>query len=455
MSIMHILTIGLNYRTAPVEIRERFAFLDEDKQEALKKLQSTKSILECVIVGTCNRTEIYAVVDQLHTGRHFIKNYLSEWFHVQREEFVDHIYIKENDAAVQHLFRVACGLDSMVLGETQILGQVKDAFALSQANGATGTVFNKLFQQAITLAKRAHSETEINKNAVSTSYAAIELGKKVFGYFNDKTVLILGAGKMSELTAKHLHANGAAHVLVANRTYERAVALAEKFRGKAIPMDRLREALVLADIVISSTGSNEYVVTKRDVEAIMRKRRHRPLFMIDIAVPRDLDPAINDLDGVYLYDIDDLEGIVAANMRDRAREAEKIGVMIGEELVAFKAWLNTLGVGPLISALREKLLAYQQEAMRNIQNKCPELTEKEIRMINKQTRSLINQIMHDPIVRIKEMAGQPGADEALDMFIKLFALENAFEETEQTEEEREASYIPVRQRRLLTEQQAF
>ncbi|CEH28205.1 glutamyl-tRNA reductase [Aneurinibacillus migulanus] len=452
---MHILTIGLNYRTAPVEIRERFAFLEQDKPEALAKLQNTKSILECVIVGTCNRTEIYAVVDQLHTGRHFTKNYLSEWFGVPREEFIDHIYIKENDTAVQHLFRVACGLDSMVLGETQILGQIKDAFALSQSQGATGTVFNKLFQQTITLAKRAHSETEINKNAVSTSYAAIELGKKVFGYFDNKTVLVLGAGKMSELTAKHLHANGAPRVLVANRTYERAVSLAEKFRGIAMPMDQLQDALVLADIVISSTGSDDYVVTKRDVETIMRKRRQRPLFMIDIAVPRDLDPAINDLDGVYLYDIDDLEGIVAANMRERAREAEKIGIMIGEELVAFKTWLNTLGVGPLISALREKLLTHQQEAMRNIENKCPELTEKEIRMINKQTRSLINQIMHDPIVRIKEMSGQPGADEALDMFIKLFALENSFEEAEQEVEEKEASYIPVRHRRVLTEQQAF
>jgi glutamyl-tRNA reductase len=380
---------------------------------------------------------------------------LSEWFDVPREEFIDHIYIKENDAAVRHLFHVVCGLDSMVLGETQILGQIKDAYALSQSQGATGTVFNKLFQQAITLAKRAHSETEINKNAVSTSYAAIELGKKVFGYFDNKTVLVLGAGKMSELTAKHLHANGAPRVLVANRTYERAVSLAEKFRGMAMPMEQLQDALVLADIVISSTGSDDYVVTKRDVETIMRKRRQRPLFMIDIAVPRDLDPAINDLDGVYLYDIDDLEGIVAANMRERAREAEKIGIMIGEELVIFKAWLNTLGVGPLISALREKLLTHQQEAMRNIENKCPELTEKEIRMINKQTRSLINQIMHDPIVRIKEMAGQPGADEALDMFIKLFALENSFEEAEQEAEEKEASYIPVRHRRVLTEQQAF
>ncbi|WP_047150596.1 glutamyl-tRNA reductase [Aneurinibacillus tyrosinisolvens] len=451
---MHILAIGLNYRTAPVEIRERFALAEQDKLQALTTLRKTKSILECVIVGTCNRTEIYAVVDQLHTGRHFIKAFMAEWFGVPREEFIDHIYIKENDAAVQHLFRVTCGLDSMVLGETQILGQMKDAFQFAQANEATGTVFNTLFKQAVTLAKRAHSETDINKNAVSTSYAAIELGKKVFGYFNDKTVLILGAGKMSELTAKHLHANGAARVLVANRTYERAVALADRFQGAAVEMEKMKEALALADIVISSTGAEGYVVTKQDVVEVMRKRRNRPLFLIDIAVPRDLDPAINDLDGVYLYDIDDLEGIVEANMRERVREAEKIGMMIGEELVAFKSWLNTLGVSPLIHTLREKLLAHQQEAVRNIQNKCPELTEKEMRMINKQTRSLINQVLHDPIVRLKEMAGKPGAEEALNMFITLFALEDQFEDAAQQNEREEEAYIPVRHRRILIGQEA-
>ncbi|WCK53670.1 glutamyl-tRNA reductase [Aneurinibacillus sp. Ricciae_BoGa-3] len=449
---MHILLIGLNYRTAPVEIRERFAFNDEDKPRAISMLLNTKSVLEGVVLGTCNRTEIYAVVDQLHTGRHFIKAFLSQWFDVPREDFIDHIYIKENDHAVRHLFRVACGLDSMVLGETQILGQVKDAFQLAQEHKASGTVFNTLFKQAITLAKRAQSETDINKNAVSTSYAAIELGKKVFGYFNDKTVLVLGAGKMSELTAKHLHANGAANVIVANRTYERAVALAEKFRGSAYPMERLTDGLIEADIVISSTGADGYVVTKHEIASIMRKRRNRTLFMIDIAVPRDLDPAINELEGVYLYDIDDLEGIVQSNLKERELEAEKIGIMIGQELYAFKSWLNTLGVVPLITTLREKLLNHQQEAMRNIQNKCADLTEKEIRMINKQTRSLINQIMHDPIVRIKEMAGQPGSEEALNMFIKLFALEDMLEDGGQQADAREESYIPVLHRRVVTGQ---
>lgn len=445
---MHILTIGLNYKTAPVELRERFAFMEEDKLRALQSLRNTRSILECVILGTCNRTEIYAVVDQLHTGRHYIKDFFAEWFQVDREQFINHIYIKENDAAVHHLFRVICGLDSMVLGETQILGQIKDAYELAVANGMTGSIFNTLFRQSITLAKKAHSETDINKNAVSTSYAAIELGKKVFGYFNDKSVLIVGAGKMSELTAKHLHANGAAHVMVVNRTFDRAIQLAEKFNGIAYPMEQLSQSLAKADIVISSTGANGYVLTKQGVQDIMKIRRNRPLFMIDIAVPRDLDPAINELEGVFLYDIDDLEGIVESNLQERAKEAEKIEEMIVEEMVSFKSWLSTLGVVPLITALREKLLAHQEETIRNIQNKCPDLTEKDLRMINKQTRSLINQILHDPIVRVKEMAGQPRSDEALKMFVQMFALEDQLEEATPIDEEVEKSYIPLRRRQV-------
>ncbi|RXT15488.1 glutamyl-tRNA reductase [Ammoniphilus sp. CFH 90114] len=425
---MHILVIGLNYKTAPVEIRERFAFKEDEKDRAIRMLRGTKDIQECVMVGTCNRTEIYAVVDQLHTGRHYVKGFLSEWFGIAREDFADYLYIKEDDEAVRHLFRVVCGLDSMVLGETQILGQVRTAFLQSQECKATGTVFNTLFKQAVTLAKRAHSETDIGKNAVSVSYAAVELGKKIFGYFEKKTVVILGAGKMGELTGKHLHANGVNKVIVVNRTIERAKGLADKFNGEACTFNELSSALIQADIVISSTGAEGYVVTKRDIQAISRKRNHRPLFMIDIAVPRDLDPAINDLDDVYLYDIDDLESIVEANRQERAREAEKIGYMIGEEIVAFKSWLNTLGTVPVISALREKSLKIQEEAMRQIENKLPDLTEKELRIIRKYSKTIVNQMLHDPLVRMKEMAAQSKGDEALDLFVKIFALEEELEQ---------------------------
>lgn len=428
---MQILMLGLNYKTAPVEIREKFTFSDDSTPRALHLLSQTKSILECVILGTCNRTEVYVVCDQMHTGRFYTRNFLAEWFGVDKDSFQQHLYIKENEDAIDHLFRVSCGLDSMVMGETQILGQVRDSFLLAQQYETTGTVFNTLFKQAITLAKRAHTETAIGQNAVSVSYAAIELGKKIFGSFAGKEVLILGAGKMGELTAKHLHSNGVAHVVVANRTLERARLLAEKFQGDACTMDQLASALQTADIVISSTGASEYVVTKELLKPLMKLRKSRPLFMIDIAVPRDLDPSINELDNVFLYDIDDLEGIVASNMAERSKEAERIEDFIREEIVAFKAWFQTLGVVPLISALREKAFAIHGDAMRKIENKLPNLDERELHIIRKHTKGIINQLLHDPVVRLKELAVEKSGSEVLEIFSTIFALEEILERNQQ------------------------
>jgi len=428
---MDILLLGLNYKTAPVEIREKFTFSDDGTARALHLLSQTKSIAECIILGTCNRTEIYVVCDQGNIGRDYTRRFLAEWFGVDKEQFKDHLYIKENEQAIDHLFRVSAGLDSMVVGETQILGQVRDAFLLAQEHETTGTVFNTLFKQAITFAKRAHTETAIGQNAVSVSYAAVELGKKIFGSFAGKSVLIVGAGKMSELTAKHLHANGSDKVIVANRTLERAQLLAEKFKGDSCTMEQLPEALLTADIVISSTGANGYVLGKSELAPIMKKRKHRPLFMVDIAVPRDLNPDLHDLDNVYLYDIDDLEGIVASNVAERSREAERLDGMIADEIVAFTNWYQTLGVAPLIAALREKALGIQGEAMRKIENKLPNLTEREIHIIRKTTKGIVNQLMHDPVVRLKEMAASKHKEEILEIFSKMFALEEMVERAEQ------------------------
>ena len=428
---MDILVLGLNYKTAPVEIREKFTFSDEGTERALYLLSQTKSIAECVIIGTCNRTEVYVVCDQANVGRDYTLRFLAEWFGVRKESFREHLYIKENEQAIDHLLRVATGLDSMVVGETQILGQVRDAFLLAQRLATTGTVFNTLFKQAITFAKRAHTETAIGQNAVSVSYAAVELGKKIFGSFAGKTVLIVGAGKMSELTAKHLHANGADSVLVANRTLERAQLLAQKFKGDACTMEQLPQALLAADIVISSTGANGYVLGKNDLAPIMKQRRHRPLFMVDIAVPRDLNPDLHDLDNVYLYDIDDLEGIVASNVAERSREAERLNGMIAEEIVAFTNWYQTLGVAPLIAALREKALGIHGEAMRKIENKLPDLTEREMHIIRKTTKGIVNQLMHDPVVRLKELAAGKKGEDVLEIFAEMFALEEILARNEQ------------------------
>jgi glutamyl-tRNA reductase len=420
---MHIITVGLNYKTAPVEIRERLSFNEADLQTAMEALKGKKSILENVIVSTCNRTEVYAVVDQLHTGRYYIKEFLSQWFDIDKEEFSPYLFIYEQDGAVEHLFNVTCGLNSMVVGETQILGQIRSSFLSAQESGTTGTVFNHLFKQAITMAKKAHSETEIGSNAVSVSYAAVELAKKIFGDLSGKHVLILGAGKMGELAIKNLHGSGATKVTVINRTFEKAVSLADKFKGNAKTLQELQCALVEADILISSTGAKDYVVTKDQMTLVERMRKGRPLFMVDIAVPRDLDPDIGNLDSAFLYDIDDLEGIVEANMAERQKAAESIGIMIEAEIVAFKEWLNMLGVVPVISALREKALMIQGQTMESIERKMPDMTDRERKVLNKHTKSIINQLLKDPILQVKELAALPDGQEKLDLFIKIFNIE--------------------------------
>ncbi|AJD91680.1 glutamyl-tRNA reductase [Jeotgalibacillus malaysiensis] len=428
---MHILVVGLNYKTAPVEMRERLSFQEADLSKAMTELQSRKSILENVIVSTCNRTEIYAVVDQLHTGRYYIKQFLADWFNLDKDEFSPYLFIYEKDGAMEHLFKVSCGLDSMIVGETQILGQVRKSFFTGQENGTTGTVFNELFKQAVTLAKKAHSETDIASNAVSVSYAAVELAKKIFGDLNKKHVLILGAGKMGELAIQNLQGSGATKVTVINRTFEKAAALADKFSGNAKELRELQCALIEADILITSTGAQEALISKEMMTDVERMRKGRPFFMVDIAVPRDLDPAINELDNVFLYDIDDLEGIVQANLEERKVAAEQIGLMVEEAIVAFKEWLNMLGVVPVISELRQKALAIQAETMESIERKMPSLTDRERKVLNKHTKSIINQLLKDPILQAKELAALPDGDEKLELFKQIF---NLTQETERHEE---------------------
>ncbi|WML45573.1 glutamyl-tRNA reductase [Neobacillus sp. PS3-40] len=425
---MHILMIGLNYKTAPVEIRERLTFNEFDLGQAMKRLKEKKSILENIIISTCNRTEIYAVVDQLHTGHYYIKEFLSETFGIDQSEFSPYLFSGEEDRAVLHLFRVACGLDSMILGETQILGQVRSSFLLAQQEETIGTVFNHLFKQAITVAKRGHSETDIGANAVSVSYAAVELARKIFGSLESKHILIFGAGKMGELAAQNLHGSGVRKVTVINRTYEKAQDLAARFDGTAKTLEELESSLVDADILISSTGAKDFVITKEMMVKVEKKRKGKPLFMVDIAVPRDLDPRIAELENVFLYDIDDLEGIVEANLQERKKAAEKIMLMVEKEMVEFDQWLGMLGVVPVISALREKALAVQSETMESIERKLPHLSDHDKKVLNKHTKSIINQLLKDPILQVKELAARSDAEKALELFVKIFNIEDLVDE---------------------------
>ena len=426
---MHIIVVGLNYKTAPVEIREKVSFELGQLPEAMKSLSKKKSILENIIVSTCNRTEVYAVVDQLHTGRYYIKEFLAEWFAVDQNELSSYLYVYEQDGAVNHLFQVACGLNSMVLGETQILGQVKKSFQQAQEENTIGVLFNNLFKRVITLAKKAHSETEINKNAVSISYAAVELGKKIFGSLQDKKILVVGR-KMGQLAIENLYSNGANQVTVINRTLEKAEILASKFSGQAKMLQELQCALLDADILISSTGSKEYVITKEMMENINILRKGRPIFMVDIAVPRDLDPKLMELDSVFLYDIDDLEGIVQANLAERKEAAEQIMIMIESELVEFNQWIKMLGVVPVISALRKKDIRYSGRTLESMQRKLPGLSEREWKVINKHTKSIINQMLKDPILYAKDMAEMKNPEAALQAFVSIFNIEELVEEQE-------------------------
>lgn len=428
---MQVIVVGVNYKTAPVEIREKLAFSEAELGEAMQRLAKQKSVLENVIVSTCNRTEIYAVVDQPHTGRYYIKAFLAEWFGLEAEAIAPYLLVFEGEAAVGHLFRVAAGLDSMVLGETQILGQVKDSYLLAQEIGTTGTIFNHLFKQAVTFAKRAHSETGIGAHAVSVSYAAVELAKKIFGRLADKHVLIIGAGKMGALAAQNLYGSGVGKVTVVNRTLEKAKQLAAQFAGEAKPLSELSCALLEADIVISSTGAKGYMLTKEMVAPLEKMRKGRPLFMVDIAVPRDLDPALAELETVFLYDIDDLQDVVAANLAERQKAAARIETMMEAELVAFSQWLQTLGVVPVIAALREKALAIQAETMKSLERKLPHLSERDWKVLNKHTKSIINQLLRDPILQAKELAASPNAGEALELFMKIFNIEDAVKAQQQ------------------------
>ncbi|MGE7688044.1 glutamyl-tRNA reductase [Lysinibacillus sp. NPDC097214] len=436
---MHTIVVGLNYKTAPVEIREKLSFIENELPQAMEALQQQKSILENVIVSTCNRTEIYAVVDQLHTGRHFVKQFLAKWFDLPVETFSSYLTIREEDQAIEHLFKVTAGIDSMVLGETQILGQVRKSFLSGQEIGTTGTVYNQLFKQAVTFAKRAHNETAIGENAVSVSYAAVELAKKIFGSLQRKHVAILGAGKMGELAIENLYGSGVGKVTVINRTFEKAESLAAKFDGEAKSMKELQCSLLEADILITSTGATDFVIDYELMQFVERLRKGKPLFMVDIAVPRDIDPRVGDLPNVFLYDIDDLQGIVEANLAERERAAADISSMIGTEVVQFKDWVATLGVVPVISALRKKANHIQEETMISIENKMPDLTDRERKILSKHTKSIINQLLKEPILQAKEMANSPKANEQLRLFQQIFGIEDAVEAevTAMTEQELE------------------
>ncbi len=417
-----IVLLGLNHKTAPIELRECIAFSPDQTAAALASLKNEPTVNEVLLFSTCNRVEVLLVTKQVSEAVDTTKRLIAHFNRISLPEFENILYIHTGDQAVRHIFRVAASLDSMVVGEPQILGQIKQAYRLATQERTTGVVLNRLLHRAFFVAKRIRSETGIGGHAVSISYAAIELGRKIFGSLEGKKILLIGAGEMAELAVTHLIRNRAGDILVTNRTFERAVELSRRFRGRPIRFEELFASLADVDIVISSTGAPEFVVKREHLKGVLRKRRNRPLFFIDIAVPRDIDPLINRLSNTYVYDIDDLNGVIDDNIEDRQREAVKGERIVDEAVINFRKWYDSLDVVPTIKALRKKLEDIAAlEVKKTLQ--AGGLSDEGRHAVERMTQAMLNKILHDPTDVLKRNGCQGNRSTYLDITRKLFKLD--------------------------------
>jgi glutamyl-tRNA reductase len=420
---MPIIVVGLNHTTAPIEWRERLHFPTDALEGPLETLALYTEGGERVILSTCNRVEIYGHVQHPAHGSSRLQQFLSDYHGLVAETLTPYLYVHHGAAALRHLFRVVSSLDSLVIGESQIAAQVKEAFAIARRAHATGAVFDHVFERALAVAKRVRTETRLGEQAVSVSYAAVELAVKIFQDLSAKTVLILGAGEMSELTARHLISRGVRHLLVANRTPERAMELASKLQGQGVALAALPTYLHQADIIVSSTGAAEIIIHRADVQRALKLRQHRAMFFIDIAVPRDIDPAVNALDNVYLYDIDDLQRVVEGNRKTRARAAVLAETIIAREVEDVLQWFDEQQVVPAVIRLRRKAEAIRRQALEKLFSKLGPLSEGEHRAIEAMSSSIINKLLHAPIVRLKQASQAKGGGQPLQALRDLFGLD--------------------------------
>ena len=399
---MPIVVTGLSHRTAPVAIRDGVAVLPKAVEAVLNSLKELDAVSECALLSTCNRTEIYLVTSQVDAAIDHVWEIVGRESGIPSEELREHLFGHTDSEAVRHLFAVASGLDSMVMGEPQIAGQVKDAGAFALKAQSSKTVLNRLFRAATEASKRARTETEIGTGAVSVSFAAVELAKKILGQLEGQRALVLGAGEMSELTARHLIENGVKSLTVASRTLARAEDLAERIQGRAVAWEVAMDQLHLADVIISSTSAEVYVLEREAVAQAMQVRKNRSMFLIDIAMPRDLDPEIGKLYNVFLYDLDDLESVVGANLDKRKVEAQKVETILDEEVAAFMAWINSLDVVPTIVALREHFQMFMDAEIAHA--RLDDLSEEQREQVGYMLRRYMNKLLHKPVTRLKDAA---------------------------------------------------
>jgi glutamyl-tRNA reductase len=415
-----IVVVGLNHETAPVAVREALAFPKDTLPAALGRVREEAGLAEAVILSTCNRVEVYgravgaAPLDAMAA-------FLARAHGREPGEIASHLYRLEGEAAVRHAFRVAASLDSMVLGEAQILGQVKSAYLIAEKTGTLGSVLNALRNRSIAAAKRVRNETAIARNAVSVSHVAVELARKIFGELRDRSVLLVGAGKMSELAAQQMVRDGARASVLGGRTFEKAEQLAAALGGRAAPFDALRSELARADIVISGTGAAGVIIHRQDVEAAQAARRGRPLFLIDIAVPRDIADDAASVSGVFLYDLDDVKTVAEANLRERKKEAAAAESILHDEIRGFLEWQRSLDVVPLLVELRRRADEIRKAEIEKARHRLGPLTPEQENALEAATSGIVNKLLHGPTVQLKEMAGS-GQPEHVGLIRKLFGL---------------------------------
>jgi glutamyl-tRNA reductase len=422
MPAERILLVGLNHKSTPLEIREKLALTD-GYEEPLQRLAKIPGCREYYLLSTCNRLELLLVAEPTPQLEEELIGFLFAG-RISPEKFREYIYIYYDEKAVRHLFMVAASLDSMIIGEAQILGQLKEAYRHASGQRCTGPLLNRLLHKSFSVAKRVRSETGIGSSAVSISYAAVQLAKKIFGSLQDKKVLLAGAGEMAELAAEHLVGQGVDEVVVANRTLSRAVDLAKRFNGTAVSLEELVLQLERVDIMISSTGASGIILKKDDVRPVMRVRKNKPLFFIDIAVPRDLDPELNDLENVFVYDIDDLTTVVELNKSEREKEAVKAGRIVDEEVLKFKRWYKGMAVTPTIAALQKKADGICRFELEKTLPRLQGLSEREQQAIEKMTAAIVSKMLHDPLLFLKKDTCKHDSNVKADMLRTIFGLED-------------------------------
>ena len=398
---MDVLVLGLNHKTAPLEVREKMTFSGNAIEDVLPQLSKRPSVQSGLILSTCNRVEIYVAGLGQEKLLGDAQTFLKDFHHIEDQMIERHFFSKFNRDAVRHLFRVAGSLDSMVVGEPQILGQVKEAYIAARELSLSSPFFDRLFHRAFSTAKRIRSETEISKNAVSISYAAVELAGRIFGDFQNNSALILGAGEMAELAAKHLVSKGIGKIVFTNRSYAHSVELAQEYKGIPVPFDERNKYMKEADVVIVSTGAPDYLVTKSHVEEMLEERKREPMFFIDISVPRNVDPGVEEIADAYLYNIDDLQGVVEQNLKTRKEEAQRAEEIIELEIDKFYQAIDRLSVSPVIQLLQEKFSVIQQAELGRLRGRLSNASDQDLEEISRAMESLVKKVLNRPILFLK------------------------------------------------------